>query len=390
MNNKLFIIGLILLGSLCACKNVQYKDAANASIPKAQNLAWSNEGRTVTLSWQLIDTTNIEGIQLTTNGKDPLYVEGVHTTYTIKHVLPNRDVLYTVKICYRNGLVSEGSTVRVHVVYDQPIYAGYVLSAASIAELPDDDEQAAATWFDNRYVKTGKGKFIPIANMDQVDVDEVACMWIHIDRQGLSQGWQYLTGGFASTRFVDALRQYVMEGGKVFLSTHATQLLVAIGRLSDTYAPNQFASGQGGIGQDLWTMNAYIGLQYDHRNDALFQNMVLGDYAGYEYTSFPMLSPGLREDHNCMWNLSNMTFVSGSDKTRGFELATDCTVLGTWGQSTEFTYPGLCRFNITGQYRAPIIAMGLGCYEWNKDGGNTYQSQIEQLTTNILESLRNE
>lgn len=389
MKNKNYLLLLVTI-LFCCCNNVHYQDAANAGVPKAQNITWTHDGRTVTLSWQVADTTNMQGFQLTTNGKDPVEIDGVHTTYTIKHVLPNRDVLFTVKIRYRNGLISDGTTARVYIPYDQPMLAGFVLSAPSVAELPDDDEQAAAAWFENNYVKTGLGKFIPIAQMDQVNVDEVACIWIHIDRQGLTQGWQHLTGGFASVRFVDALRTYVEEGGRLFLSTHATQLIVAIGRVSDKYAPNQFASGQGGIGQDIWTINAYIGLTYDHRADMLYKQMLLGKYSGYEYTSFPMLSEGLREDHNCIWNTSDMTFTTGSDKVRGFEMATNCTVLGTWGQSTEFTYPGFCRFDVSGQYRAPIITMGLGCYEWNKEGGNAFQQQIETLTRNIIEYLRNE
>lgn len=390
MKNVIYTTLLFLAAFLCACKDVHYQDAANAGLPKAQQLSWTNEGRTVTLSWQLADTANMQGFQLTTNGKDPIEINGVHTSYTIKHVLPNRNMLYTIKIRYRNGLISDGSTVKVYIETTQPLLAGYILSAPSIAELPDDDEQAAARWFENTYVKSGLGKFIPIAQMDQVNVDDIACVWIHIDRQGLAQGWQHLTGGFASVRFVDALRTYVEEGGRVFLSTHATQLLVAIGRLSENYAPNQFASGQGGIGQDIWTINAYIGLTYDHRGDLFYKNMLLGRYSGYEYTSFPMLSEGLREDHNCIWNTSEMTFISGSDKVRGFEIATNCTILGTWGQTTEFTYPGFCRFDVTGAYRAPIVAMGLGCYEWNKEGGNAFQSQIETLTYNVIENLRNE
>ena len=88
-----------------------------------------------------------------------------------------------------------------------------------------------------------------------------------------------------------------------------------------------------------------------------------------------------------MWNLSSISFASGSDKTRGFELATNCTVLGTWGQNTEFSFPGFVLFSAQDTFHGEIVAMGLGCYEWNQEG-NQYQSQIEKLTANILDYLR--
>ena len=68
------------------------------------------------------------------------------------------------------------------------------MSAGSIAELPDDDERAAAEWFDRTYVQKGKGRFIPIGEVGNVNLDEVACLWIHIDRQGMATGWQKISG----------------------------------------------------------------------------------------------------------------------------------------------------------------------------------------------------
>lgn len=383
----LSVIGLV------GCEPVDLAEPANAGLQKARNLTYTNEPntRTVVLSWQLDADTTMCGIQITVNGENPLEIDSVVTSYTVKHVVPNQDVLYTVKVRYTNGMVSPGTSVRVHINYDQPIYAGYLLTAGSIGELADDDERAAAEWFDRTYVQQGIGCFVHMEELATLDLDKVGCLWIHIDREGLITGWRNLPENLRTDAFLSALRRYTGEGGKLFLSTHATQLIAAIGRIDEAYAPNEVASGQGGLA-DLWTINGYLGYggetNYDRRGHRYYKDMICGDYNKYEYTSFPMLSDGVHEDHNSMWNLSSMTFPSGSNKVRGFEIATQSQVLGTWGQNTELTFMGFVEFYPTEQHRGTIVCMGLGCYEWHMATDNLYQSQIEKLTHNILEDLR--
>lgn len=393
MRNFLTIVLIALTaGWFASCNTVEPEMSASKGRKKVYNLRYTNEGRTLYLTWNLDADSTMSGIQIARNGENPVTIDSLLTSYTVRHVTPNQDVLYTVKIFYRDSVVSEGVSVRVHIKYDQPVYAGYVLSTGSIAELPDDDERAAAEWFDREYVQKNRGRFIPIWEVGNVNLDEVACLWVHIDRQGMPAGWQNLTGGFSDPVFVANLKSYVEEGGNLYLSTHATQLLVAIGRITEALSPNEISTGQGGYGPDIWTMNAYLGAgstpSYDHRGYEFFKDMKLDIYNNYEYTSFPMVSPGIREDHNCLWRLSDIKFPSGSDKVRGWELATKSTALATWGQNTELNYIGLVDFAIMGNYRGRIVAMGLGCYEWALHDGNAYQYQIEKLTENIIESLR--
>lgn len=389
---NIFIL-IAIAAFFVACNTVEPELPANRNLQKARNLTYTNEhnSRTVELRWQLDIDTTMCGIQILTNGENPLQINEVLTNYTVKHVAPNKDVLYTVKVLYRNGMVSEGVSVRVHINYDLPIYAGYLLTAGSIAELADDDERAAAEWFDREYVQKNIGCFVHMEEMPTLDLDRVACLWIHVDREGLIRGWQNLPENLRTESFINALKRYANEGGKYFLSVHATQLVAAMGRISDEYAPNEVASGQGGLAE-LWTMNAYLGYggetTYDHRNHRFFKDMTLGKYNKYEYASFPMLSPGIHEDHNSMWNLSTMTFASGANKVRGMEVTNSCVCLATWGQNTELNFIGLIEFYPTEHYRGTIVCMGLGCYEWNMPTTNQYRYQIEKLTQNILEDLR--
>lgn len=391
---NLYVLMILVLtsGWLVSCDTIEPEPAANANRKKVTNLRYTSEGRTVYLTWDMDVDSTMVGVQIARNGENPVDIDSLITSYTVRHVTPNEDVYYTVKIRYNDSIVSEGVSVRIHINYDITVHAGYVLSAGSIAELPDDDERAAAEWFDRTYVQKGKGRFIPIGEVGNVNLDEVACLWIHIDRQGMATGWQNLTGGFSDPVFVANLKHYVEEGGNLYLSVHATQLLTAIGRITEAQSPNYVSTGQGGYGADVWTMNAWLGAgsepSYDRRGYAFFEGMTLDYFNQYKYTSFPMVGPGIREDHNCIWNLSEIKFTSGSDKIRGWELATKSTALATWGQNTELNYIGMVDFAISGNYRGRIVAMGLGCYEWAQQDGNVYQYQIEKVTENIIESIR--
>ncbi len=392
MKNYALLLIVLVSGWLVSCNTVEPEMSASADKKKVSNLHYTNEGRTVYLTWDIDADSTMCGVQIARNGENPINVDGLITSYTVKHVTPNQDVLYTVKIRYKDSIVSEGVSVRVHINYNLPVYAGYVMSVGSIADLPDDDERAAAEWFDRTYVQQNRGRFIPIGEVGNINLDEIACLWIHIDRQGMPLGWQNLTGGYSDPTFVSNLRAYVEEGGNLYLSTHATQLVVAIGRITEAQRPVEFSSGQGGWGADVWTMNAYLGagdsINYDRRGHAFFEGMKLDYFNNYKYTSFPMVSAGVREDHNCLWNLKDIKFTTGSNDIRKWELATKSTALATWGQNTSLNYLGLVDFAISGDYRGRIVAMGLGCYEWAKQDGNSYQYQIEKLTENIIESLR--
>lgn len=392
--SKIYIaLGWLLAAiMMTSCNTIEPEMARNANLQRARNLSYTNEPntRTVVLHWQLEADTTMSGIQITVNGENPLNIDSVMTEYTVRHVVPNQDVLYTVKIRYKNGMVSEGNSICVHIRYDLPIYAGYLLTAGSIGELADDDERAAAEWFDREYVQKNTGCFVHMHELATLDLDRVACLWIHVDREGLMAGWRNLPENLRSEEFLNSLRRYAAEGGKFFFSTHATQLVAAIGRIIDGYAPNEFASGQGGLA-DLWTINGYLGYggetSYDRRSHRYYKGLLCDFFNKYEYKSFPVLSPGVHEDHNCMWNLSTMTFASGANKVRGFEIATSSQCLGTWGQNTSLSYVGFVEFYPTERFRGTIVCMGLGCYEWHMEG-NTYQYQIEKLTKNILEDLR--
>ena len=130
---------------------------------------------------------------------------------------------------------------------------------------------------------------------------------------------------------IAALATYYKNGGNLFLSNHATQLVVPFGRTERL--PGIFADGEGGDGADIWTINANIGMEYDHRSHPAFAGMVTSDQFSHE--TFPLIGPGQREDHNCMWDLNSYGFPglypNAGNVVKAFEEENKATVLATWG-----------------------------------------------------------
>lgn len=143
----------------------------------------------------------------------------------------------------------------------------YVITYDTPEEIEDDDEKASYTWFKKQFVN---GKVITSATLAEEDLSAYDVIWVHIDRVGIGAGWEKLP---LSADAIAALATYYKNGGNLFLSNHATQLVVPFGRTER--APGIFGDGEGGDGTDIWTINANIGLEYDHRSHPAYAGMGL-------------------------------------------------------------------------------------------------------------------
>ena len=201
--------------------------------------------------------------------------------------------------------------------------AAYVITYNSPEEIEDDDEKASYAWFKKQFVN---GKVVTPAMLTSEDLSVYDVIWVHIDRVGIGAGWDKLP---LSTDAIAALTTYYKNGGNLFLSNHATQLVVPLGRTER--APGIFADGEGGDGADVWTINANIGMEYDHRSHPVFAGMVTSDQFSHE--TFPLIGPGRREDHNCMWDLNSYGFPglypNAGNIVKAFEEENNATVLAT-------------------------------------------------------------
>lgn len=367
---------MALMGA--ACSDVEYPDAPQ--MPTAQNVACKADGRQVMLSWTLPSASGISGVVILRNGDVIAELPADATTYTIARETPGSNVAYTVKIKYADGTMSEGMTVRCDVVSTEKVA---MLLPCPAAELTDDDEIAAVEWFGRTY--GNDGIVLTTDDMSALTPRNNPVVWIMIDRIGLQPGWRNLPATLVSDATISALKNYVDAGGNIFLAKHATQLTVPLGYLDARYAPGIFGSGEGGVGTDIWAINCNICMQYDHRNHEIFRGLTT--CSQFEWETFALEGPGLREDHNCMWDFNAFQYTAeGDNKVAKFQNQNNCTVLATWGHVVDDAVGGIIDFEpVNGRGRC--VANGLSAYEFHEEGGNEFQSNIERLTKNTIDYL---
>lgn len=380
-------IAMFALGS---CSDVDIPEAVQSA--KVSNLSASVDGRTVTLNWTLPSADGMSGVNIYRNN-DLLEQLGLVNTYTARRQPSNEDLLYTVKVAYENGNVSEGESYKVDALQGSKV--AMLLPSNNEAEL-DDDELAAKNWFAKTYGENGV-VFTP-ATLPALAPSQYSALWIQIDRVGIEYGADKLPADIIASSVISNLSNYLKAGGNVFLTKHATQLICSLGRLDSKYAPGLFGSGEGGEGSDIWTTNAVIGSncdpKYDHRSHAAFVGMAVlpanDPVDAYDHESFPLEGPGWREDHNCMWDLNSYGFTpaDGANVVEAFENKTSSTVLATWGHVTDYCCAGIIEFNPTSDIKGRMICIGLSAYEFNQNSGtNQYQQNTEKLTKNCIDYL---
>lgn len=376
--------------ALGSCSDVDIPAAVQSA--KVSNLAATVDGRAITLNWTLPSTEGIKGVNIYRNN-DLIAELGAVATYTAKKQPSNQDLLYTVKIVYENGNVSEGESFKVDALPGSKV--AMLLPSNNDSDL-DDDELAAKNWFVQTYGDNGK-VFTP-ATLTSLNPSQYAALWIQIDRVGLEMGPGKLPADIIASGVVDNLSAYLKAGGNVFLTKHATQLVSSMGRIAETYGPHLFSSGEGGEGTDIWTTNAVIGSncdpKYDHRSHAAFAGLEVlpanDPVDRYDHESFPLEGPGFREDHNCMWDLNSYGFTpaDGLNVVDAFEKKTSSVVLATWGHVTDYCCGGIIEFLPTNDIKGRMICIGLSSYEFKQNSGtNQYQQNTEKLTKNCIDYL---
>lgn len=374
-----------------SCSDVNIPDSVEA--PKATDVAAQVDGRNVTLNWTLPADEDKVGVDVYRNSK-LLESLGLVNTYSVTRQPTRTDLYYTVKVKYGDGRVSEGTSVKVYIDQEPP-KVGMLIAANSEAELEDDDEIAAVNWFKQTY--GDKGQVLTAADAAKINPSDFPMLWIQIDRVGIGKGMNNLPACINSGSLLAKLTEYVKDGGNLLLTKHATQLVAGLGRIENKFDVTIFSDGNGGEGTDIWTTNAVIGSScspaYDHRGHSIFSGLeVMSKGVQYDYESYPLEGPGMREDHNCMWDLNAYGLPTLAPDAKNvvdaFERITNSTVLATWGHVTDYCCAGIVEFNPTDEYKGRIIAIGLSAYEFNQNSGiNQYKKNTETLTKNSIDYL---
>ena len=388
---KKITLGLaaLALGLFTACSDVDIPGSASNNVGTVSSLTYDNpEGtRQVTLHWTN-PAGDIVGIQIIKDNSDITELEGAPTSYLIKKAPTNVEVTYTIKARFSDGTVSNGQTIRFFIAYEAKKANGTVaLLVPNDYATGSADEKAAADWFQQNYVAQNKGVIITPATIDQLDTEQQSACWVMCDRVGIGHGWRNLPGDLAASATIDALKAFAGDGGNLFLTNHATQLTVALGRIDEAYAPGIFGDGEGGNNGDIWGVHPVIGNVegqiYDHTQHAIYWGMT------YEPTLFAGIycfeGPGIKGDHNCMWDLNAYGLAPEPNVVKTWEETTNSTVLGTWNHVVDYCCAGIVDFNPTTTFAGRVLAVGLAAYEWDLGGvANSKQDQLEMFTANCL------
>ena len=371
---------------LTSCSDIEYEEATFSEAVKNLVAEYTQGNRQVTLRWDNPTMSGQSGIQIIKDNADITNIDEVINSYFIKKAPTNVDVSYTVKARYSDGRVSEGQTVRFNIAYEVQKGGNQVAML-----VPDDytssaDEKDAVDWFKKNYVNTGKGVLLTPSSIDDLDIEKQTACWVMCDRIGIEQGWQNLPGNLASAATIDALKAFCADGGNLFLTNHATQLTVAVGRIDKAYAPGIYGNGEGGQNNDVWGVHPIIGNVegqiYDHSGHDIYYGMT------YEPSLFAGIytfeSAGVKGDHNCMWDLNAYGLAPNPNVVKAWEDLTSSHVLGTWNHVVDYCCAGIVDFDPTTTFAGRILAVGLAAYEWNLGGENTCQDQLEMFTSNCL------
>ena len=374
-------------GLLTSCSDVDLMDATYSETVSNLVADYTQGSRQVTLRWDNPTMQGQSGIQIIKDNTDITNIDEVVSSYLIKKAPTNVDVAYTVKARYQDGRVSEGQTVRFNIAYEVQKGGNKVAMLVPNDYASSDDEKDAVAWFQQNYVNTGKGVLVTPATIDNLDIEQQAACWVMCDRIGVQHGYQNLPGDLASAETINALKSFCEDGGNLFLTNHATQLTVAVGRIPEAYAPGIFGNGEGGQNNDVWGSQPIIGNAegqiYDHSGHDIYRgmNFVSGLY---ERSIYCFEGAGIKGDHNCMWDLNAYGLAPNPNVVKAWEETTNSTVLGTWNHVVDYCCAGIVDFAPTTTFAGRILAVGLAAYEWNIGGTNDYQGQLEKFTSNCL------
>lgn len=267
----------------------------------------------------------------------------------------------------------------------------------------DDDEKGAGHWL------IGKGGvFVSLEQIKNgsVNLADFKALWIHLDRQIIPGNEENPVDIFVNdhlspykdTDVLNAITNFYKAGGNLYLGMHASHYLVDLGRFHIRPEINGF--GSGGNNEDVWYTTATYGVWLenpvenviDHSNDPIFDGLISEQIRrpnGEEYKRFPLIGAGNKEDHNCFWNTDVPQYGNGdANKFTEFYNLYKATPLATWDHVIDYYGGAIIRWDAKDDYQGKCITVGLAAYEWNQNSGaNTYQSNIEKLTENILKEL---
>ena len=272
-----------------------------------------------------------------------------------------------------------------------------------VKTIASQQERSAAEWFKRAYVYQGTGEFITNTTAaSTITTDNYKCVWVNLDREGYEMNnlTTYLNTNWS------AFQDYSNAGGALYLSKMATDMLVKLGRITESVKPTSINSST--VTETItdpnvwWGINPYInyngiashGWYRDNSSHPVFAGLQMGTLNGAPFQTYPLIGCATGEsiqryDHNWCWDLNAVgtgLLGDGVNKVVKFEETCVAKVLGTWTHVQDDVVAAMVEFYpINGKGR--IIANGASAYQWND--ANAYTANMEQLSDNCIQYLVN-
>lgn len=324
-----------------------------------------NDNRTITIKYPM--------------GEDVTALRPAYTLTTGATATPNAESTsdFTNPVDYTLSFMGESVNYIVTVIPTNFTPVGFLGTAATAAEIADEDEKAAYTWFSKNNPTAEYISFSGIQD-GSVILSTYSVLWWHLD--GSSNN---LPTAATSNIVLTAIKNYYENGGSLFLSSWAVKYAPLIGATSDNKEVNNVWGESNGdeavtLGED-WGIN-FTG----HENHPIFEG--LSKPAGTNNKVF-LLSTGLKvKAHNAIWNFAE-SWVEYKSKD-AWQTGNGGIGLGSfhWDnnnneRSVMFEYPKT-------DTKGGVICIGSEAYDWYVIGTNKYQNNLEKLTSNIIEYLQ--
>lgn len=348
------------------------------------DITFVQEEDTVFVSWTLPgEALNSIKVNLKAEGyNDTHNLSG--TTTTLKLVgLPLSAYQFTFSTTNVQNQVS-------HTQYESfrvgPTKIAFLSVYPNIGSIIDDDEIAAAQWFDSNITNKQFITFQQILD-GTVDLNQFRVIWWHSDEVGGKD----LPDIAKNPLVLETINQFYKSGGNLLLSIHATMYLEHLGRIPAGFSGGKaIGDGGGGNNPDTWTVSTNL-KAFDYSGHPIYKDLTVNNTPN-NGKEIPLIGPGWKEDHNCNWtevpaphgySNGDDTFIPYLANTFGVKM------LGAWGHVRDYYMVAIGEMMPFGAYQGTAITIGIGGYEWNQNSGmNPNQQQIQTLTKNSLLYLK--
>lgn len=335
-------------------------------------------------------------------------IDGSLSQYIIPGVKLNSTWNVTVTGTNSKGTsfpVSEGITIGKTAIGFLSTYS----TDAELLEKGDDDEASAWLWLKQHYPSATYLYMGSLKSVDQLERFRVL-FWIRDveTTTGEDAVWDMPAPAQAA---VDVIKAYYKSGGNLLLWGHAVPYIATLGRLNiELLKKNDhvFGFAKGNYNPDPWSLavELYPGKRYkiDLSEHPIYMDLEKSSTPDTKLIRF--ISPGWKEDHNCVFfNIPKaLTEIDNQERSCYDKLTQDFGIypLGVWDSQIEW----ISQLNIwearqgNTDYKGTVVCIGNGGCEFsmnNSDGtkdvsaspkNNLFQSNVLKLASNCIEYLK--